>query len=56
MSNNKYKVIVVGIGGATRSGKSTLANQLSSYFDTFNPPCSMDHYFLPRDLKPFNHV
>lgn len=53
MSENK--VIVVGIGGATRSGKSTLTNILSKEYNSFQPPCTMDKYFLPREKKLYNH-
>lgn len=55
-TNNHNKLIVVGIGGATRSGKSTLASSLSQSWPSISPPLSMDAYFLPRERKPFNQA
>jgi len=39
----------VGIGGATRSGKSTLAKQLVAHFGSPSALC-LDRFFKQREL------
>ena len=46
------QVVIIGIGGASASGKSTLSNALATATQSVTPPLSLDHYFAPRDQLP----
>ncbi len=53
-------VFVVGVGGASRSGKSTLSRSLSQYFHT-PPPLCVDSYFVcvfpdPLPIHPIHPI